>query len=145
MCRISSTGFSSAFSLNSIKSLIYGTDFVRLVGAAVETFQSITMTLLSEHLPILLLLLPPANEVWGKVIFLHVCVILSTGVGGGGWRVWFFGGVCMVFSGGVCGFFGGGMCGFGGACVVFLGGHCFLGGACVVFFQGGAWLRGGCG
>ena len=26
-------------------------------------------------------LLPPANEVWGKVIFLHVSVILSTGGG----------------------------------------------------------------
>ena len=25
------------------------------------------------------LLLPPANEVWGKVIFLHLCVILFTG------------------------------------------------------------------
>ena len=27
-------------------------------------------------------LLPPANEVWGKVIFLHLCVILFTGGGG---------------------------------------------------------------
>ena len=26
--------------------------------------------------------LPPANEVWGKVIFLQVCVILFTGGGG---------------------------------------------------------------
>ena len=26
--------------------------------------------------------LPPANEVWGKVIFLHLCVILFTGRGG---------------------------------------------------------------
>ena len=25
---------------------------------------------------------PPANEVWGKVMFLHLCVILFTGVGG---------------------------------------------------------------
>ena len=24
-------------------------------------------------------LLPPANEVWGKVMFLHLCVILSQG------------------------------------------------------------------
>ena len=24
-------------------------------------------------------LLPPANEVWGKVMFLHLCVILCTG------------------------------------------------------------------
>ena len=35
-------------------------------------------------------LLPPANEVWGKVIFLHLFVILFTGGGGacmvaGGW------------------------------------------------------------
>ena len=30
-----------------------------------------------------LLFLPPANEVWGKIIFLHLCVILFT-VGGGG-------------------------------------------------------------
>ena len=27
-------------------------------------------------------LLPPANEVWGKVMFLHLCVILYTGRGG---------------------------------------------------------------
>ena len=27
-------------------------------------------------------LLPPANEVWGKVIFLHLSVILFTGGGG---------------------------------------------------------------
>ena len=26
--------------------------------------------------------LPPANEVWGKVMFLHLCVILFTGGGG---------------------------------------------------------------
>ena len=26
--------------------------------------------------------LPPENEVWGKVMFLHVCVILFTGEGG---------------------------------------------------------------
>ena len=26
--------------------------------------------------------LPPANEVWGKVVFLHLCVILFTGGGG---------------------------------------------------------------
>ena len=25
------------------------------------------------------LFLPPANEVWGKVVFLHLCVILFTG------------------------------------------------------------------
>ena len=27
--------------------------------------------------------LPPANEVWGKVMFLHLSVILFTGEGGG--------------------------------------------------------------
>ena len=32
-------------------------------------------------------LLPPANEVWGKVIFLHLSVILFTG-GGGTWACW---------------------------------------------------------
>ena len=26
--------------------------------------------------------LPPANEVWGKVMFLHLCIILFTGGGG---------------------------------------------------------------
>ena len=31
---------------------------------------------------VLLSLLPPANEVWGKVIFLHLSVILFTGRGG---------------------------------------------------------------
>ena len=39
-----------------MKSLIHGTDFVRLVDAAVETFQSSTMTILNENQPILLLL-----------------------------------------------------------------------------------------
>ena len=29
----------------------------------------------------LLICLPPANEVWGKVMFLHLCVILFTGEG----------------------------------------------------------------
>ena len=76
--------------------------------------------------------LPPANEVRGKVIFLHMCVILSTG------------GACMVV--------GGGVCGCRGACVV-AGGHACWGvhgcwGACVVaggcMIAGGhAWLRGG--
>ena len=95
------------------------------------------------------LYLPPANEVWGKVIFLHVCVILSTRgvcvvtrgsmhgwgtcvVGGGmhgcwgGRHAWLLGawvvvGVCMVV---------GGMHGCWGACVV-AGGMCGCGGACV--------------
>ena len=30
----------------------------------------------------------PANEVWGKVIFLHLSVILFTGGGGGGAGIW---------------------------------------------------------
>ena len=29
----------------------------------------------------LIVLLPPANKVWGKVMFLHLCVILLTGEG----------------------------------------------------------------
>ena len=54
--------------------------------------------------------LPPANEVWGKVIFLHVCVILwLRGVRG-------------------CG--GGGMRGCQGACMV-VGGHMWLPGMCL--------------
>ena len=32
-----------------------------------------------------MLFLPPANEVWGKVIFLHLSVILFTGGGGSTW------------------------------------------------------------
>ena len=81
--------------------------------------------------------LPPAKEVWGKVIFLHQFVILFTG------------GVCVVAWGGVCG------CS-GGACMVAPGGHVWLlggmrgcsggacvvalGGACVVAPGGHAWL-----
>ena len=42
-------------------------------------------------------LLPPANEVWGKVKFLHQFVILFTGGGG---RAWLLGGACMVALGG---------------------------------------------
>ena len=87
-------------------------------------------------------LLPPPNEVWGKVIFLHVCVILSMGevacvVAGGcmvaGGHAWLQGGhawlwgVCVVMGGhvwlrracvavgGMCGW---GVCGCGGACMV---------------------------
>ena len=94
------------------------------------------------------ILLPPTNEVWGKVIFLHQFVILFTGgacmvaPGGHAWLLWggmhgFIWGVCMVL-------FGGGMHGFiQGACVVLFGGHTWFysggpawfysGGACVVF------------
>ena len=84
-------------------------------------------------------LLPPANEVWGKVIFLHQFVILFTGgecVVARGVCMVLFGGACMVLFGGMHGFIWGGMCGFicggyvvlfGGACVVFLGGcACFF-------------------
>ena len=95
--------------------------------------------------------LPPANEVWGKVIFLHQFVILFTGVacvvtwgeGGmhgcsGGQHVW-------LLWGGMHGFFPGSMRGcswggghawllWGGRCMVFSGGHAwfFSGGACLV-------------
>ena len=60
-------------------------------------------------------LLSPANEVWGKVIFLHLFAILFTG------------GACVVVGGvHVCGghaWLQGGMCGCRGACVV-AGGMC---------------------
>ena len=59
----------------------------------------------SIDLALLWLLLPPANEVWGKVIFLHLFVILFTGGGmHGQWGGW---GMCMV----------GGVHAGGGACV----------------------------
>ena len=46
--------------------------------------------------------LPPANEVWGKVIFLHVCVILSTGgVRGRRGMCMAAGGACVVARGGM--------------------------------------------
>ena len=107
------------------------------------------------------LLLPPANEVWGKVIFLHLFVILFTGggmhgcSGGGGgmngcsWGVhaWLLqgdGGHAWLLWG------EGGMHGcYGGVCVVALGGHVWLleggmhgcsRGACVVAPGGHAWL-----
>ena len=88
--------------------------------------------------------LPPANEVWGKVIFLHLSVILFTG-GVRGCR----GGACMVARGCMV---AGGVRGSGGACMVARGwGHaCLLGdvhgcwGACMV--AGGACMvaRGAC-
>ena len=97
-------------------------------------------------------LLPPANEVWGKVIFLHVCVILSMG-GGGACMV--AGGTCVV-AGVYAWLGGGGMHGGGGACVIGGRGHhawllgvmhgwwgsvCGCRGLCMVV--GGAWLWGG--
>ena len=36
----------------------------------------------TERIKSLTSVLPPANEVWGKVMFLHLCVILFTGGGG---------------------------------------------------------------
>ena len=51
-----------------------------------ETFDDPTFAKVKmRHLQMLLLVqyLPPANEVWGKVMFLQVSVILFTG--GGGW------------------------------------------------------------
>ena len=72
---------------------------------------------------VLLWFLPPANEVWGTVIFLHQFVILLTG------------GACVVAPGGdLCGIIRGGMCGFiWGACMVLFGGHAW-------FYSGGAWF-----
>ena len=61
--------------------------------------------------------LPPANEVWGKVIFLHQFVILFTG------------GACVVAQGG-CAWLHGGVCGCSGGCAWLLQGGC-------------AWLHGG--
>ena len=94
--------------------------------------------------------LPPANEVWGKVIFLHQFVILFTGgcawlllggaacivaLGGHAWLLWegmhgCSGGVCVVAPGGCVVL-------FGGACVVLFGGHGFIGGGMHGFIQGG--------
>ena len=79
---------------------------------------------------------------WGKVMFLHVCVILFTG------------GACVV-AGGVC-VVAGGHAWLPGAHVWLLGGHawllgvwrgcwgaaCMVGGACMVA-MGHAWLLGG--
>ena len=86
-------------------------------------------------------LLPPANKVWGKVIFLHPFVILFTG----GWHAWLIlGGMCDC-SGGACMVAPGGCL---GACVVAPGGHAWLlpGGVCMVAPGGRAWLLpvGGC-
>ena len=103
------------------------------------------------------MLLPPANEVWGKVIFLHQFVILFTGGGacvvapggrawcmhgcvGGGWLLQ---GVCMVAPGGHAWLWGGmygcsrgGMCGCSGGGM----GHAWLlWGVCMVV-GGCAWL-----
>ena len=71
-------------------------------------------------------LLPPANEVWGKVIFLHQFVILFTG------------GACMVAPWGACMVLFGECVVLFGGCVLALGGHAWLlWGACMVLFGGG--------
>ena len=83
--------------------------------------------------------LPPANEVWGKVIFLHLFVILFTG------------GACVVAPGGrgACMVVPGDMCCCSGGCVWLLGGEvcvvargaCVVArGVCMVALGGHAWL-----
>ena len=63
------------------------------------------------------MLLPPTNEVWGKVIILHLFVILFTGGRG---RAWLLGGM-RGCSGGEC------VVALGGPCVVAPGGgHAWL-------------------
>ena len=90
--------------------------------------------------------LPPANEVWGKVIFLHQFVILFTGG-----RAWFYSGGCAwLLLGGMCGCSWGGMHGCSGGCAWFYSGghvwfysggvHGFIWGACMVLFGGHAWF-----
>ena len=80
--------------------------------------------------------LPPANEVWGKVIFLHQFVILFTGGGGHVWLL--LGCVCGFIREGVW-FYSGGMRDFiRGVCMVLFGG-----GVCVVLFRGHAWFYSG--
>ena len=83
-------------------------------------------------------LLPPANEVWGKVIFLHLFVILFTGG-----HAWFYsGGHAWFYSGGMHGFIQGCVCGFiRGHVWFYLGGMCgFIWGACMVLFREHAWF-----
>ena len=96
----------------------------------------VTVPILGTDLhPNFTIFLPPANEVWGKVIFLHQFVILFTRGGVRGCS----GGACMVAPGGhMRGCSGGGMCGCskGGMCGC-LGGACMVAwGVCVVLFGG---------
>ena len=99
-------------------------------------------------------LLPPANEVWGKVIFLHQFVILFTGG-----RAWLLrggvhgcSGACVVARGAcviapIGGMHGclGAMHGCSGGMRGFIcGGHAwFYSGACMVLFGGHAWFYSG--
>ena len=94
----------------------------------------------------LLILLSPANEVWDKVIFLHLFVILFTGecawAGGHAWpggHAWLGGmhgqGACMPEGAFMArGMHGWGVCMAGGVCVAGGGMHgwgaCVTGGAC---------------
>ena len=104
--------------------------------------------------------LPPANEVWGKVIFLHQFVILFTGGGvrgcsrggvhgcsrGAVWLLWR--GHAFFPRGGAWLFLGGHAWLLRGACMVFSGGHAWFflageafmvfSGGCMVFSSGGA-------
>ena len=72
------------------------------------------------------MLLPPANEVWGKVIFLHVCVILSMG-----------GVVMHGYRGGMHG------CRVGGHAWLWGGVHGWWGAHAWLWGGGHAWLWGG--
>ena len=80
------------------------------------------------------LYLPPANEVWGKVIFLHQFVILFTG---GGACVVAPGGACVVALGGHAWFYSGGHAWFylGGMCGFIRGVHGFIWGGMRGFFS----------
>ena len=104
-------------------------------------------------------LLPPANEVWGKVIFTPVCHSVHRGacmVGSGGVCMVAPRGACMVALGGMCGCSQGGMhgcsqggmhgCSWGGICGCSQGCVCLLPGrACVVALERHVWLlRGAC-
>ena len=69
---------------------------------------------------------PPANEVWGKVIFSEACVKNSVPVGGEG------GGAGMCGCWRACVVTGGACVVAGDVCAWLLGGHVWLQGACVV-------------
>ena len=125
----------------------------------VYNFTFILKSSLNVDLLNFLNLLPPGNEVWGKVIFLHQFVILFAGgacvvaprggVCGCSWGgAWFYsGGMYGFIQGGCTWFYSGCMHGlFGGACVVLWGYMCgFIWGACMVLFRGHAWFfQGAC-
>ena len=131
----------------NVESKIYSFQILSVVGLIISLFRSVTIEAMfissktNKHT-----FLPPANKVWGKVIFLHLFVILFTGracmVAGGG-HVW-------LLAGGMHGSWWRGMCGcWWGACMVAGGGHAWLlvggmhgcwWGACVVAGGGHAWL-----